>query len=113
MSKEISKEAIEKTKKVLIDNGIDEDEVEIVLQAIGYSLLDKELFPEPKEKEYTVSIAINCRYDLTLKATSVEDAFEQAKEYELDSNDFAVMDIIDTVPVNCYTPEGEIIDYHG
>ena len=90
----------------MIDNGIDKDEAETVLQAIGYILLDKELFPEPKKKEYTVSIAINARYDLTVKATSVEDAFEQAKQYELDSNDFTMLDSMDAVPVNCFTPEG-------
>ena len=32
-------------EKVLIDNGIDEDEAQIVLQAIGYTLLDEELYP--------------------------------------------------------------------
>lgn len=37
---------IDQTKKVLIDNGIEEDEAEVVLQAIGYTLLDVELFPE-------------------------------------------------------------------
>lgn len=35
----------EKAEKVLIDNGIDPEEVEIVLQAVGYALLDKELYP--------------------------------------------------------------------
>lgn len=35
----------EKAEKVLIDNGIDPEEVETVLQAIGYALLDKELYP--------------------------------------------------------------------
>ena len=73
----------------------------------------KELFPESKKKEYTVSIAINARYDLTVKATSVEDAFEQAKQYELNSNDFTMLDSVDAVPVNCFTPEGEIVDYNG
>ena len=40
----ISKEKIEKAKQCLIDNGIDKDEAEIVLQALGYILLDEELF---------------------------------------------------------------------
>ncbi len=40
------KEAIEAAKQVLIDNGIDEDEAQTVLQAIGYALLDTELYPE-------------------------------------------------------------------
>lgn len=42
----ISKEAIKKAEQVLIDNGIEEDEADIVLQAIGYVLLDEELYPE-------------------------------------------------------------------
>lgn len=44
--KEISVSARDKAVKVLIDNGIEEDEAETVLQAVGYVLLDKELFPE-------------------------------------------------------------------
>ena len=46
----ITSQNINKTKKVLIDNGIEEDEAEIVLQAIGYTLLDIELFPEENNK---------------------------------------------------------------
>ena len=34
------------TEQVLIDNGIDADEADVVLQAIGYTLLDMELYPE-------------------------------------------------------------------
>ena len=33
-------------ERVLIDNGIDPDEAQTVLQAIGYALLDTELYPE-------------------------------------------------------------------
>ena len=36
---------LNKAMQVLKDNGIDEDECEIVLQALGYALLDTELFP--------------------------------------------------------------------
>lgn len=43
---EITEEEIERTLKVLIDNGIEKEEAETVLQAIGYTLLDAELFPE-------------------------------------------------------------------
>jgi len=35
-----------RTEQVLIDNGIDPDEADTVLQAIGYVLLDTELYPE-------------------------------------------------------------------
>ena len=37
---EINAENIKRALKVLIDNGIDLDEAEIVLDAIGYALLD-------------------------------------------------------------------------
>ena len=47
----ISKEAIKKAEQVLIDNGIEADEADIVLQAIGYVLLDEELYPEEEEDE--------------------------------------------------------------
>lgn len=40
---EINKENVNKALKVLIDNGIDKDEAETVLQAIGYALIDTEL----------------------------------------------------------------------
>ncbi|MCM1296333.1 MAG: hypothetical protein NC311_12410, partial [Muribaculaceae bacterium] len=44
-----SRAAIEKTEQVLADNGIDPDEAQTVLQAIGYTLLDQELYPEKEE----------------------------------------------------------------
>lgn len=39
----ITKEDVKRTLKVLVDNGIEKDEAGIVLQAIGYTLLDTEL----------------------------------------------------------------------
>lgn len=39
----ITKEDVERTLNVLVDNGIEKDEAGIVLQAIGYTLLDTEL----------------------------------------------------------------------
>ena len=39
-------ENIKRTEKVLADNGIDEDETDSVLHAIGYTLLDAELYNE-------------------------------------------------------------------
>lgn len=38
-------ENIKKAEKVLADNGIDKDETDSVLQAIGYTLIDTELYP--------------------------------------------------------------------
>lgn len=49
---QIEAEDIRRAKKVLIDNGIDEDEVDCVLQAIGYTLIDTELYPAPDCLEY-------------------------------------------------------------
>jgi hypothetical protein len=47
----ITDENIKKSEQVLIDNGIEADEASIVLQAIGYTLLDEELYPEKKEEK--------------------------------------------------------------
>lgn len=41
----ITKSKIELAEQILIDNGIDSDEASIVLQALGYALLDIELYP--------------------------------------------------------------------
>lgn len=49
---EVSAEDIRRSQQVLIDNGIDEDEVDVVLQALGYTLLDTELYPYPQCEEY-------------------------------------------------------------
>ena len=40
----INKSKVEAAEKVLVDNGIEEDEASTVLQAIGYTLLDAELY---------------------------------------------------------------------
>ncbi len=39
-------EDIEKAEKVLIDNGIESDEADTVLQALGYVLFNDELYEE-------------------------------------------------------------------
>lgn len=46
---------IEKAEKILVDNGIDADEAATVLQAIGYALLNKELYPETNTGKPTVT----------------------------------------------------------
>lgn len=43
-------ERISKAEQCLIDNGIEPDEAPIVLQALGYILLDEELYPEEEAK---------------------------------------------------------------
>ena len=42
----VRKSDIRKAEQVLIDNGIEADEAAVVLQAIGYVLLNTELYPE-------------------------------------------------------------------
>ena len=44
----ISEDEIKKSEQVLIDNGIEKDEAQVVLQALGYTLLGIELYPEEK-----------------------------------------------------------------
>lgn len=48
----VDAEDIKRTKQVLFDNGIEEDECDTVLQAIGYTLLNTELYPYPQCEEY-------------------------------------------------------------
>lgn len=50
----ISKEDIINAEQCLIDNGIEEDEAQIVLQAIGYTLLDLELYDEENDEYSTI-----------------------------------------------------------
>ena len=40
----INKSKVEAAEKVLVDNGIEEDEASTVLQAVGYALIDAELY---------------------------------------------------------------------
>ena len=42
----ITSKTIKAAENCLIDNGIEADEAEIVLQALGYILIDEELYPE-------------------------------------------------------------------
>lgn len=42
----ITEEQINKATQCLTDNGIEEGDAWVVLQALGYILLDEELFPE-------------------------------------------------------------------
>lgn len=43
---QITKENIKRAEKLLVDNGIEKDEASIVLQALGYILLDTELYED-------------------------------------------------------------------
>ena len=42
---EIENEAVQAAELVLVDNGLDDDDAAEVLRAIGYVLLDCELYP--------------------------------------------------------------------
>lgn len=44
-----SADCIKKAEQVLVDNGIEEDEADTVLQAVGYTLLDVELYPDNED----------------------------------------------------------------
>jgi len=46
--------AIEDCVRILIDNGIEIDEADSVLQAIGYALIDTELYPEDEDPDNKV-----------------------------------------------------------
>ena len=41
----VTEEDVAKAEKVLVDNGIEEDEAACVLQALGYVLLGVEVYP--------------------------------------------------------------------
>lgn len=48
---EITTAHILAAEQVLADNGIEADETSTVLQAIGYALLDTELYPEENDRD--------------------------------------------------------------
>ena len=41
----ITANSVKAAEKVLADNGLEEDETQSVLQAVGYALADADLFP--------------------------------------------------------------------
>lgn len=45
--------SIKKAEQILVDNGIEQDEAATVLQALGYALLDKELYPKMEPFYFT------------------------------------------------------------
>lgn len=48
---DITPEHIRRAEQVLSDNGVEPDECQTVLQAIGYTLLDAELYPDGDEQK--------------------------------------------------------------
>lgn len=54
--------AIEDCVRILIDNGINIDEADSVLQAIGYALIDTELYPDDEEPANKVYSEVRIEY---------------------------------------------------
>ena len=67
----MNKENVNEALKVLVDNGIAPDEAETVLQAIGYALLDRELFPEKAAEDAPIS-SLSDKTTLTVTIDSHE-----------------------------------------
>lgn len=57
----LSNEDIKRTEQVLIDNGIEADEADTVLQAIGYVLLDTELYPEEEKPKQEAKATVKAK----------------------------------------------------
>ena len=77
-------EIIKKAEQCLIDNGIQEDEASTVLQALGYILLDKELYPEEKQ-EWIVPVTWEACGFIKVRAESAEEACKKVHE---DADDY-------------------------
>lgn len=82
----ISRENVQAAEQVLIDNGIEPDEAQTVLQAIGYTLLNEELYPEeetedaPKKQKFTFRFHTHGWTDITVEAENAEEAAELASD---------------------------------
>ena len=72
----IDQDRIKKAEQILADNGIDQDEVDTVLQAIGYALLDTELYPNNCERPTDFEKAVMYFVDIAEK----HDTYEEIKE---------------------------------
>ena len=51
----MTRECVKEALKILVDNGVDKDEAETVLQAVGYALLNMELFPEKAAEDAPIN----------------------------------------------------------
>lgn len=82
----ITKEQIKAAEQVLIDNGIEADDVKTVLQEIGCTLLDEKLYPEeetedaPKTQKFTFRFHTHGWTDITVEAEDEEEAAELASD---------------------------------
>ena len=55
----IPNKSIKNAEQILVDNGIEQDEAATVLQALGYALLDKELYPKMETFYFTYGTSEN------------------------------------------------------
>ena len=83
MKNQINSGRISAAEKILVDNGVDADEASVVLQAIGYALLDTELYPEtahivPESKNGNLyDVTITRTGGICVYADSIEEAFDK------------------------------------
>ena len=71
ISRDITPENIKKAEEVLKDNGIGNDEASIVLQAIGYTLLDAELYPTPNDMKTMYLYTYDGKYKVNIKKSKL------------------------------------------
>lgn len=82
----IREDHIKKAERCLVDNGIDADEACEVLQALGYILLDTELYPTRKMKKKRIKLFyMYGSYEIIIKVFGnglcVKDAVREAEEW--------------------------------
>lgn len=75
----IDQDRIKKAEQILADNGIDQDEVDTVLQAIGYALLDKELYPNNSERPADIKKAVEYFVDIAQSNETYEEIKEKLR----------------------------------
>ena len=82
-----SKDKIKRAEQCLIDNGIEPDEAETVLQALGYILLGKELYPEePAMQDCDINVAIEVSGGMVQNVWADGNVYVEV--YDLDVSDF-------------------------
>lgn len=75
----IDQDRIKKAEQILADNGIDQDEVDTVLQAIGYALLDEELYPDNSERPADIKKAVEYFVDIARRNETYEEIKEELR----------------------------------
>ena len=60
--------------------------------------------------KYTVSLALDCRVDVTVEASSFKEAFEKARNVCYESRQ---VEVVGSRPVNATDENGNMEDYNG